>query len=72
MKTKTILTVISLTAFLFTSCEKDEMGVGGTDGGGVLPGANMKVRTIETTSIESLKNEITQTDSISDKEYLRP
>ncbi len=48
------------------------MGVGGTDGGGVLPDANMEVRTIETTSIESLENEITQTDSISNKEYLRP
>lgn len=32
---KTILTAISLTAFLFTSCQKDEMdqGIGAGDGG---------------------------------------
>lgn len=35
MKTKTLLIVaISIFTFLFTSCEKEEMGVGGTSGGG--------------------------------------
>lgn len=33
MKIKTLLIAISCTIFLFTSCEKDEMGVGGTGGG---------------------------------------
>ena len=73
MKTKTLLiAAISFITILFMSCQKDEMGVGGTDGGGILPDANMKVRTTDTTSIESLENEIIQTDSISNKEYLRP
>ena len=35
MKTKLLLIAISCTTLLFTSCEKDEMGVGGGTGGGM-------------------------------------
>jgi hypothetical protein len=44
MKIKTLLiAAISITTFLFTSCERDEMDKGGQTGGGELPGADMKV-----------------------------
>ena len=33
MKNKFLLIAISCTALMFTSCEKEEMGVGGTGGG---------------------------------------
>ncbi|WP_146212800.1 hypothetical protein [Dysgonomonas alginatilytica] len=49
MKTKTILTVISLTAFLFTSCEKDEIdmdqGIG--SGGGMGKATDPPIITLD-------------------------
>ena len=35
MKTKLLLITISCSTLLFTSCEKEEMGVGGGPGGGM-------------------------------------
>ncbi|QIK54175.1 hypothetical protein G7050_07120 [Dysgonomonas sp. HDW5A] len=49
MKTKFLLIAISCTTLLFTSCEKDEMGVGGGTGGG-MQDANSIVKSTPTPS----------------------
>ena len=61
MKTKFLLIAISCTTLLFTSCEKDEMGVGGSTGGGGMQDANTIVRS---TSTPSNSEEILAPDSI--------
>lgn len=60
MKTKFLLFAISCTTLLFTSCEKEEMGVGGGTGGG-MQDANTIVRS---TSTPSNSEEILAPDSI--------
>ena len=49
MKTKFLLIAISCTTLLFTSCEKDEMGIGEGAGGG-MQDANTIVRSTSTPS----------------------
>ncbi|MBD8347035.1 MULTISPECIES: hypothetical protein [unclassified Dysgonomonas] len=64
MKIKTLLIAISCTIFLFTSCEKDEMGKGITDGGGKadsISSLNSGNKTIDNNAKEN------DTDSLSYK-----
>lgn len=61
---KTLLIVIStLTLLLFSSCE-DEMGKGGTSGGGELPGAEKSASVKELNiSDQSIKSDLREIDN---------
>lgn len=59
MKIKFLIIAICCTSLLFTSCEKDEMGVGGGTGGGM----QNKNNTAKTTLIEKETTFISNTTS---------
>ena len=61
MKTKFLLIAISCMTLLFTSCEKEEMGVGGSTGGGGMQDANSIVKS---TPAPSNSEEVLAPDSI--------
>ena len=46
MKTKNLLLIISFMVLLFTSCQKDEMGKGGTESGG-MSFSNSKINVLK-------------------------
>ena len=60
MKTKFLLIAISCTTLLFTSCEKEEMGVGGGTGGGMQDANSI----VKSTPAPSNREEVLAPDSL--------
>lgn len=59
MKTKILLITISCIALLLTSCERDEMGNGGTGGGGKDQEVNAFTNSLDTLASSLNEKEIT-------------